>query len=159
LLSNHTAVQQRKAEADEREHIGQVAILIGAMGLMLVLIGFFPSITGVEPKSGVGVLQILIIILGLALLIIAALVFVKVSFYPESQRNLAQDIAIRLSLTGLLMSGAAGLADVLGFGSHSPGVEENLPYLGPWQAAGIAIGFAVASLGVLIFAWAFGESG
>lgn len=150
--ASYLEAQQQKELAEDREQIAQLAILIGTLGIMLALIGLFPSITGVEPKSGIGVLQILIILFGLALLIIAALIFVKVSFYSNMARNLAQDVAIRLSLTGLLMCSGAGLADVFGYGSHSPGVEENLPYLGPWQAAGMATGFVVASIGVLIFA-------
>ena len=50
------------------------------------------------------------------------------------------------------MTSAAGLSDVLGFGSHTPGNEDNLPFLGPWQALGMVIGFVVASAGVMIFA-------
>lgn len=148
----YTEAQYQKDRAETREHIAHISILIGTLGIVLALIGLFPSITGIEPKAGIGVLQIILIILGLTLLVIAALVFVKISFYHSVGRNLAQDIAMRLSLTGLLMSGAAGLADVLGFGSHSPGMEENLPYLGPWQALGMALGFTIASVGVLIFA-------
>lgn len=134
-----------------RERFAQIAILIGTLGMMLALIGLFPSITGVEPRSGVGVLQILIICFGLFLLVFGALIFVKITFFTTVETNLAQDIAVRLSLTGLIMTAAAGLADVFGFGSHTPGDLENLPFLGPWQALGMAIGFVVASLGVLIF--------
>lgn len=137
---------------EDRERIAQIAILVGTLGLVLTLIGLFPSITGVEPKSGVGVLQILVILLGLTLLISGAFVFVEIVFYPDVPTNLAQDIAMRLSFTGLLMTAAIGLADVLGFGSHSPGDQENLPYLGPWQVMGMTIGFVVSSLGVLIYA-------
>ncbi len=140
------------AHQETRERFAQIGILVSTLGLILALIGLFPSITGVEPQSGIGVLQILVIIFGLTMLTSGALVFVKITFYPYSSRNLAQDIAVRLSLTGLLMTFAIGLADVFGFGSHTPGNEENLPYLGPWQAAGMSIGFAVASLGVIIFA-------
>ncbi len=137
---------------EDRERIAQIAILVGTLGLVLTLIGLFPSITGVEPKSGVGVLQILVILLGLTLLIMGAFVFVEIVFYPDVPTNLAQDIAMRLSFTGLLMTAAIGLADVLGFGSHSPGDQENLPYLGPWQVMGMTIGFLVASIGVLVYA-------
>jgi hypothetical protein len=134
------------------ERLAQIGILIGTLGLMLTLIGLFPSITGVEPKQGVGVLQILLILIGLSLVIIGALIFVKSIFYPFKKLNLAQEIAVRLSLTGLLVTAAGGLADVLGFGSHPPNGEENLPLLGNWQAVTMIMGFLVASFGVMIFA-------
>lgn len=141
---------------DERkqdsERLGQIGILVATLGLVLALIGLFPGITGLEPKSGIGILQILVMLVGLSLLNIGALIFVKTTFYPAMPLNLAQEIAMRLSLTGLLMSAAAGLADVLGFGSHPPNGEENLPLLGRWQAVGMIIGFIVASIGVLVFA-------
>ncbi|NDJ86898.1 MAG: hypothetical protein GYB66_13535 [Chloroflexi bacterium] len=147
----YPAEQEAREQLQERERFAQIGILIGTLGIVLALIGLFPSITGVEAQSGVGVLQVLVILFGLILLIVGALLFVKIMFYPFQRTNLAQDIAIRLSLTGLLMTAAIGLADVLGFGSHAPGDESNLPYIGPWQAAGMALGFAVASVGVLVF--------
>ena len=151
-MSSQALYEQEKALHEFRERLAQVGILIATLGLVLTLIGLFPLITGVEAQTGIGVLQILIVLLGLSLLVIGALIFVKATFYPTARRNLAQDIAVRLSLTGILMTSAAGLSDVLGFGSHTPGNEENLPYLGPWQALGMVIGFVVASAGVMIFA-------
>ncbi len=146
-------VSDARTQREERERYGQIAILIGTLGLMLTIIGLFPSTTGVEAQAGIGLLQILVILIGLMLLVLGALLFVKIIFYPTVRTNLAQDIAIRLSLTGLLIAAAAGLADVLGYGSHSAGDENNLPSVGAWQAAGMVLGFLVASIGVLIFAW------
>ncbi len=137
---------------DDRERYGQVAILVGTLGLVLAIIGLFPGTTGVEAQTGIGLLQIWVILLGMTLLILGALLFVKIMFYPSVRTNLAQDIAVRLSLTGLLIAAATGLADVLGYGSHSPGDKQNLPYLGIWQAIGMVFGFTIASLGVMIFA-------
>ena len=139
-------------QQDERIRYAQISLLIGTLGLVLTTIGLFPTITGAAVQSGIGLLQIMVMLVGLTLLILGALIFVKISFYPFVTTNLAQDIAIRLSLTGLLMTAATGLSDVLGYGSHSPGDESNLPYVGTWQAAGMVIGFMIASLGVLVFA-------
>lgn len=141
-----------RTQLEERVRYAQISLLIGTLGLMLTIIGLFPSITGVDVQSGIGLLQILVMLVGLSLLVIGALLFVKITFYPFTNTNLAQDIAIRLSLTGLLMTAAAGLSDVLGYGSHVPGDENNLPYVGEWQALGMVIGFVVASVGVLVFA-------
>lgn len=129
----------------------QFAILVGTLGLVLCLIGLYPGVTGVEPKSGIGVLQIMIILLGMTLIITGAMIFAKIGFYPTEESNLSQRIAIRLSLTGLLISAAAGLSDLLGYGSNPPDGPENFPILGPYQVAGMVVGFLVASAGVAMF--------
>ncbi|KAB2903484.1 MAG: hypothetical protein KJ064_20915 [Anaerolineae bacterium] len=134
------------------QQLVQLGILISTLGIVLCLIGLYPGITGLEPKSGIGVLQIMIIILGMTLIIIGAMLFVKIGFYPSTGTNLAQRIAIRLSLTGLLLALAAGLADLLGYGSNPPEGPEKIPVLGVYQAVGMVVGFLVASLGVLLFA-------
>ncbi|MBZ0306146.1 MAG: hypothetical protein K8I82_08775 [Anaerolineae bacterium] len=134
------------------QQLAQLGILISTLGGVLCLIGLYPGITGVEPRSGIGVLQIMIIIFGMTLIIIGAMLFVKIGFYPSTSTNLAQRIAIRLSLTGLLFSLAAGMADLLGYGSNPPEGPTNIPVLGSYQIIGMVTGFVIASFGVLLFA-------
>lgn len=129
----------------------QFGIAVGILGAVLSLMGLFPSITGLEASPGIGILQILTILAGFSTMILGAFIFVQTSYYPGVKHNLAQQIGIRLSLTGLLGSAAAGLADVLGFGSNPPALEQR-PVLGPYQAVGLIGGFIIASMGVLIFA-------
>lgn len=134
----------------------QFSIILGALGMVIALIGLFPGIVGLETVEGVGVLQVLVILTGFTVLFIAAYVFVKQTFYPGLPTTLAQDIGVRLTMTGLLVAAAAGLADVLGFGTHGP-VIEGRPLMGRLQAIGFIGGFLIASAGVVIFAW-FGPS-
>ncbi|HLA43680.1 MAG TPA: hypothetical protein VJZ27_09610 [Aggregatilineales bacterium] len=129
----------------------QFGILVATLGVVLCLIGLYPGVTGVEPKSGIGVLQIIILLVGMSFIILGALIFVKVGFHPTTRSNLTQRIAIRLSLTGLLFSAAMGLSDVLGYGSNPPDGPENFPILGKFQAGGMIMGFVIASFGVLLF--------
>jgi len=129
----------------------QVCITVGTLGVVLALIGLFPGIIGLEATEGVGVLQVLVILLGFTLLFASAYLFVKKTFYPGLPTTLAQDIGLRLTLTGLLVAGAAGLADVLGFGSHAP-TESSRPLLGDLQAVAFVGGFLIASAGVVMFA-------
>lgn len=131
--------------------VAQFGIALGALGAVLTLMGLFPGVTGLEPTVGIGIVQIFTILCGFLLLIMGALIYVKFTFYARRPANLAQQIGIRLALTGLLFAGMAGFADILGFGSHvrDLGVE---PFLGLWQAVGVIGGFAIASLGVLIYA-------
>lgn len=129
----------------------QISITISALGVVIALIGLFPGIAGLEAAEGVGVLQVLVILLGFSLLFLGAYIFARKTFYPGLPRTLAQDIGIRLTLTGLLIAAAAGLADVLGFGSHAP-TPDSRPLLGRLQALAFIGGFLVASAGIVMFA-------
>ncbi|MFC1960870.1 hypothetical protein ACFLYO_09170 [Chloroflexota bacterium] len=129
----------------------QVGIAISTLGAVIALMGLFPGVTGLDATPGIGVLQIVLILMGFTLLICGALLYVQSSFYPGIKHNLAQQIAIRLSATGLLFAAIAGMGDLLGFGSHAPLITDG-PFLGYWQAVGLIGGFLVASLGVILFA-------
>ncbi len=131
--------------------MAQVGIAISTLGMVLAFMGMFPGVTGLDATAGIGVLQIVVILTGFTLLISGALLYVQGAYYPHTPHNLAQQIAVRLSASGLLFAAIAGLGDLLGFGSHPPGLTDG-PFLGYLQAAGLIGGFAVASLGVILFA-------
>jgi hypothetical protein len=132
------------------EKYSQISITIATLGVMIVLIGLFPGITGFQTTSGVGVLQVLVVLLGFSILFTGAYLFAKQAFFPGLPNTLGQDIGIRLTLTGLLIAAAAGLADVLGFGSH-PSTPTSRPLLGTLQAIAFIGGILVASSGVIIY--------
>ncbi len=134
------------------ERHAQFSITIGALGIVITLIGLFPGIIGLEAASGIGVLQVLVTLFGFSLLYTGAYVFAKLEFFADMPATLAQNIGIRLTLTGLLIAAAGGLADVLGFGSH-PITEDTRPLLGNLQAITFVGGILLASLGVVIYAW------
>lgn len=136
----------------------QVGIAILVFGGVITLIGLFPSIIGVEPTPGIGILKILTILTGFSILIAGAYIFVQSAYYPGVKHNLAQQIGLRLSMTGMVIATGTSLADVLGYGSHPIGVEGSHPVLGQWKAAGMLGGFVIASAGVIIFTL-MGQSG
>jgi hypothetical protein len=131
--------------------LSQLSIAITLLGGVVTLIGLFPTVTGLEPTPGIGILQILTILFGFSVLIGGALLFIQSTYYPGIRHNLAQQIALRLSMTGLVIAAVSGLADVLGYGSHPPGPHQR-PFLGVFQATGLIAGFFIASLGVILFA-------
>jgi hypothetical protein len=129
----------------------QIGIGISATGLLLLLIGLFPGLTGLKPTPGVGMLQLLTILSGLTFFIFGALMYVKYTFYSKQRSTLVQIIGTRLAMTGLLLSALVGLADVLGYGSHgTPMAEPNV--FGTFQAIGIIASYTVSCLGVLVYA-------
>jgi uncharacterized membrane protein len=130
----------------------QVGILVGTLGGILALMGFFPSLTGFEASGGFGIVQILTIITGFTLMMFGAFIYVQSVYYPGRPHTLWQQIGVRLSLTGLLIAGAAGLADALGYGSNQPAFGEARPTVGIYQFLGMVGGFFIAALGILVFA-------
>jgi len=135
--------------------VAQIGIAIGALGMMLTIMGLFPGVTGLEPTTGIGIVQIFVILIGFTLLILGALIYVKFTFYAFKKSTLSQQIGNRLALTGLVLAGLSALADILGFGSHGviPAVEEETTiFLGRLQALAIIFSFFVASFGVAMYA-------
>lgn len=131
--------------------LSQLGIVLGVLGVVLAFMGLFPGVTGLTPTPGMGLIQVLTILTGFSLLIIGAFIFAKYAIYTYTSSNLAQQIGMRLALTGLLFAGMTALADVLGFGSNVPPVNTE-PFFGPWQAIGLVGGFLLAAIGVLIYA-------
>lgn len=135
---------------DNSHKFAQLGIAVALLGGVITFIGLFPSAIGLEASPGVGVLQVLTILVGFSVLMSGAFIFAQAAYYPNKRHNLAQKIGLRLSMTGVVLATAVGLADVLGFGSHSPLLDQR-PILGPWQTAGLIGSFVIASLGLLIF--------
>lgn len=129
----------------------QVGIALCVLGLVLMVMGLFPGLTGLDPAYGIGIVQLFTILIGFSLLIFGALIYVRNSFYPAQTDTLAQQIGVRLALTGLMIATLTGLADLLGFGSHVR-VEGDDVFLGSLQALGVIGGFLLSSVGVLIYA-------
>lgn len=130
---------------------GQVGIAIGALGMVVALMGLFPGVTGAVQTPGIGIVQVMLLLIGYGLLIQGAILYVKFTFYSGVPSNLTQQIGVRLALTGLLMAALAGLADILGFGSHLRNESGDI-FLGQLQAFGILASFTVSSFGVLLYA-------
>lgn len=128
----------------------QVGIALGALGIMICFMGLFPGVTGAEPTIGIGIVQVIMVLFGYALLIFGALIYIKFTFYLGVPSTLVQQIAIRLALTGILFAALAGLADIMGFGSHIRDDVTDI-FFGQWQMVGILASFAISSAGVLLY--------
>lgn len=133
------------------ERVGQIGIAIGTLGAILMLMGLFPGVTGLDPTPGIGIIQLIVVLIGFANFIMGALLYIKYTFYAYHTANLTQLIGTRLAVTGVLLVGLFSLADALGFGSHSRQFSEQ-NFLGPLQIVGIISSYAMACIGVLVYA-------
>ncbi len=131
--------------------LAQIGIALGSLGLVLAFMGLFPGVTGLPPTPGIGVVQVIMVLTGFGLLIIGAIIYVKFTFYSGIASTLAQQIGLRLALTGLVFAAMSGMADFLGFGSHLQPETGDI-FLGPWQALGLISSFVLSAIGVLIYA-------
>ena len=128
----------------------QVGIALGALGGMICFMGLFPGVTGVAPTLGIGLVQVVMVLIGYTLLILGALTYLKFTFFLDEPANLVQNIGTRLALTGILFAALAGMADILGFGTHIRDDTSEL-YFGQLQMIGILASFGLSSFGVLVY--------
>lgn len=128
----------------------QVGIALGALGGMISFMGLFPGVTGAVPTVGIGLVQVVMVLIGYTLLILGALTYLKFTFFLDVSTNLVQNIGTRLALTGILFATLAGMADILGFGTHIRDDTSDL-YFGQLQMIGILASFGLSSFGVLVY--------
>ncbi|MEL6524608.1 MAG: hypothetical protein AAFQ07_02760 [Chloroflexota bacterium] len=129
---------------------GQVGIAFGMLGIMIVIMGLFPGVTGVDDTVGIGVVQVFMLLMGYAMMNFGGLIYAKFTFYATQQSTLVQQIGMRLMLTGLLFAAIAGLSDILGFGSHVR-TETSDIFFGGLQGIGTIASLTVSSFGVMIY--------
>lgn len=131
--------------------LAQLGVFCVVLGGVVLFLGLFPAAVDADSTPGIGIAQILAALGGLSLIVLGAYVVVHALFHRGRPRTLLGDIAIRMGLTGMVLSAAATLADALGFGSHTGSTG---PVFGWLQAVGMLFGFGVAALGVLIYGMA-----
>ncbi|GEM_PF-5626755 len=129
----------------------QVGIAIGALGIVLALMGLFPQLTGATDTAGIGLVQVTLLLVGYSLLVIGAVIYAKFTFYLNIPPTLIQQIGLRLTMTGILFASLAGYADIFGFGSHVRTTTNDI-FFGGLQAVGLLFCFGVSSFGVIIYA-------
>lgn len=128
--------------------LAQLGMFLVTLGGVVLFLGMFPEAIDADRTPEVGLLQMLVMLAGLALLIFGAYLFAYAIIHRGRPRTLQRDVGVRMGMTGLVFAVAATMADIMGFGSHLP--SEGV-YFGWLQAAGMVIGFGIAALGVLVY--------
>jgi hypothetical protein len=115
-------------------------------GLLVFTIGAKPGWFGWDRSPAVGFIQIAVFLIGLALICLGGFVGLT-ALWGKEQRSIIADIGLRLVGTGYVITIFTGMADVFGMGSQT---LPNVPYFGPWQAAGVLIGQVIIAIGFLM---------
>jgi hypothetical protein len=116
------------------------------LGMLIFTIGAKPNWFGWERTPIVGFIQIIVFLVGLALICVGGFVGLS-ALWGKEQRSIIADIGLRLVATGYVITVFAGMADVFGMGTQA---VPKTPYFGPWQAGGVLIGQFVIAAGFLM---------
>ena len=122
------------------------SFIMTLFGLFIFIVGAKPNWFGWDRSPVVGFVQIAVFLIGLALICVGGYVGL-ISLWGKEQRSIVADIGLRLVGTGYVITVFTGMADVFGLGSQP---LPNVPYFGPWQAAGVVVGQALIALGFLM---------
>ncbi len=128
---------------DLRVRLGLV-ITIG--GFVVFIIGCHPDLIGMDRSPLVGVVQLVIMLVGLMVVCLGGYLSL-VALWRGRPLSIAADIGLRLVGTGYVIAFFSAFADVFGLGSHKP---PNVPFFGPWQARGVIGGEIVIIVGFFL---------
>jgi uncharacterized membrane protein YeiB len=123
-------------------------LIVDFAGLFIFLLGIQPWVFGLDRSPVVGYLQVVVYLIGLAM-VVAASFAIEYLLRPAGQSlTLIEDIGARLSATGYVLVAVSCTADLLGFGSHPlPGS----PHLGLLQSIGLFLGIAIILVGLAMY--------
>ena len=135
------------------ESSGRVSYLRIRFSLITVALGGFLFTVGAKPNwygwnrvEVVGLVQIIMFLVGLALICLGGYIGIS-ALWGKEQRSIIADVGLRLVSTGFVIAVFTGMADVFGMGAQP---VPDVPYFGPWQAAGVVIGQIVIAIGFLM---------
>jgi hypothetical protein len=143
-ISAATPVEARP-ESSSRTRI-RLGLIITLFGLFVFIVGAKPNWFGWDRSPVVGFVQISVFLVGLGIICLGGYITL-LPLWKGRERSIAADIGLRLVSTGYVVAVFAGMADVFGMGSQP---LPQIPYFGPWQAAGVLIGQGVIALGFLL---------
>ena len=123
------------------------SLICVGIGLLIFVIGAKPNWFGWNRVEVVGFVQIVVFLIGLALICIGGFVGIS-ALWGKEQRSILADFGSRLIGTGYVIAAFAGVADVFGMGAQT---LPDAPYFGPLQASGVFIGQIVIATGFLMF--------
>jgi len=147
IPSTNNPVQNGVSPQEIRESTRvRLALILTAVGFIVFIIGTKPEWFNLDRSPVVGFVQIAVFLIGLAIIAIGGYMGLN-ALWGTTERTIVADIGQRLIATGYVIVVFSGMADVFGMGSQS---RPDVPYFGPIQAVGVAIGEFVIAVGFLM---------
>ncbi|HEX7555676.1 MAG TPA: hypothetical protein VF338_03550 [Leptolinea sp.] len=120
-------------------------LIVTLIGFGFLLLGARPSIFGLDRSSVIGFAQIAVFLFGIGIISIGAYISMR-ALWQGMQPSIAAEVGMRFISTGFVIALFAGMADVIGLGSH----PLPKPFFGPWQSRGVQVGELVIGIGILL---------
>lgn len=130
--------------------MARFGVTVLVLGVIIFVISGFPASVNLDLTPGIGIMQIFGLLIGIGVMTLGGYIYAWATRTRGRPMRLRESVGLRLMATGYVVCIAAGLADVLGFGSHNLG--EVRPYLGPVQGIVMLLGIAVIIFGIALYA-------
>jgi hypothetical protein len=125
-----------------------VFVILDIFGLAIFLLGMQPWIFGLDRSPVIGYLQVVVFLVGLALVLLASYAIEKLLRPSGQPVSIREDIGGRLAATGYVLVAVGSTADLIGLGSHPlPGS----PHLGTLQSIALLTGAAMIVVGLAMY--------
>jgi hypothetical protein len=124
----------------------KIGLGIALFGFFTYVIGADPGLFGIDRSPIIGLIQILVFMIGLAIMCVGGHISFA-SMWNGYVKPISADIGMRLVWTGYVIAAASAFADIFGFGSH---LYPHIPYFGNLQATGVLVGEFVIAFGFLL---------
>jgi hypothetical protein len=122
------------------------SLITVSLGFLIFAMGAKPNWFGWDRSPVVEFVEIAVFLVGLALMCAGGYVGLS-ALWGDEQRSILADIGSRLVGTGYVIAVFTGMADVFGLGTQP---LPEVPFFGPWQAAGVLIGQLTIAVGFLM---------
>jgi hypothetical protein len=125
----------------------QFGLILAIGGFLILMVGARPDLFLLDRSPVLGFVQIAVILAGLAIICVGGYVCLS-GLWKGRTPSIAAEIGVRIISTGYIIAVFAGLADIIGLGSHP--YPEFIPYFGQWQARGVQIAEGFIAIGLLM---------
>ena len=125
----------------------QIGLIVAVSGFIIFLIGARPELFLLDRSPVLGFIQIGVILFGLGLICLGGYLTIS-GLWKGNRLSIAAELGVRFISTGYVIAVFAGLADIIGLGSHP--APDLIPYFGEWQARGVQIAEGFIAVGMLM---------
>jgi uncharacterized membrane protein len=147
---NTTNSSKINGDSKVRKVRAALTLALFVLGLVLIVVALGAESLGLDLTPGFGVVQMFQLLIGLTCLTLTAFLYVQSLRPVAAPRSLQADIGVRLAATGLIFAYVAGLADLIGIGTHvMPRFER--PFVGIFQFSGLMLAIGMILAGLVLY--------
>ncbi len=147
-IPSSTALEEKEAligKITYSSHRVQAGLGLTLLGMFLFTLGARPAFFGLDRSPIIGFVQITVFEIGLAVICVGGYISLG-AFWKNRKSSVISGFGTRFLIMGYVISFFAGMADIIGIGSH----RLPLIFFGPLQSLGVLIGQSLSAFGLLM---------